>query len=44
MGLRVVPLNTAELLELYYAMYNPASSRNARLKSVGQLKVAELEE
>lgn len=44
MGLRVVPLNTAELLELYYTMYNPATSRNTRLRAVGQLKVAELEE
>lgn len=44
MGLRVVPLNTTELLELYYTMYNPAASRNARLHNVGQLRVAELEE
>lgn len=43
MGLRVVPLNTEELLELYYTMYNPGTSRNQRLRDVGQLKVAEIE-
>lgn len=43
MSLRVVPLNTEELLELYYTMYNPGTSRNQRLRDVGQLKVAELE-
>lgn len=44
MGLRVVPLNTEELLELYYTMYNPATSRNTRLRATGQLKVAEFQE
>lgn len=44
MGLRVVPLNTQELLELYYAAYNPATSRNQRLREVGQLRVQEFQE
>lgn len=44
MGLRVVPLNTQELLELYYTMYNPGTSRNQRLKNAGQLRVAEFQE
>jgi len=40
-GLRIVPLNTQELLEMYYAAYNPATSRNQKLRDVGQLKVQE---
>lgn len=44
MGLRVVPLNTEELLELYYTMYNPATSRNQRLREVGNLRVQEFQE
>ena len=42
-GLRVVPLQTQELLELFYNFYNPVTSRNQRLKNVGQLKIAETE-
>lgn len=44
LGLRVVPLNTQELLELFYGMYNPATSRNQRLKEVGNLRVQEFQE
>lgn len=44
LGLRIVPLNTQELLELYYSMYNPSSSRNQRLRDVGQLNVQEFQE
>lgn len=44
LGLRVVPLNTQELLELFYSMYNPATSRNQRLKEVGNLRVQEFQE
>ena len=43
MGLRLVPLQTQELLELFYTMYNPATSRNQRLRNVAQLKVQETE-
>jgi hypothetical protein len=41
-GLRLVTLKTQELLELYYTSYNPLTSRNQRLRSVGQLQVKEL--
>lgn len=44
MGLRVVPLNTQEMLELFYGMYNPATSRNQRLKEVGNLRVEEFQQ
>lgn len=42
-GLRVVPLQTQEMLELFYTMYNPGTSRNQRLQNVAQLKVQETE-
>lgn len=42
-GLRLVPLKTQELLELFYTMYNPLTSRNQRLKNASQLKVEETE-
>jgi hypothetical protein len=41
MGLRLIPLQTQELLELYYNMYNPTSSRNQRLRNMAQLRVQE---
>lgn len=40
-GLRVAPLATQELLELYYNMYNPKTSRNQRLRNAAQLQVEE---
>lgn len=43
LGLRLVPLSTQELLELYYTIYNPTTSRNQRLRNAGQLKVQEFE-
>lgn len=43
MGLRLVPLQTQELLELFYTMYNPSTARNQRLANVAQLKVQETE-
>lgn len=43
MGLRIVPLQTQELLELYYNLYNPSTSRNQRLTNIGRLRVEELE-
>ncbi|MEX1997367.1 MAG: hypothetical protein WEA04_01690 [Candidatus Andersenbacteria bacterium] len=42
-GLRLIPLQTQELLELFYTMYNPATSRNQRLHNAAQLKVQETE-
>lgn len=42
-GLRVVPLQTQELLELFYNAYNPNSSRSQQLKGVGQLRIEETE-
>lgn len=42
-GLRLVPLKTQELLELFYNMYNPLTSRNQRLKNAAQLQVEETE-
>lgn len=42
-GLRLVPLQTQELLELYYMAYNPITSRNQRLRNAAQLKVEEFE-
>lgn len=42
MGLRIVPLQTQELVELYYNLYNPKTSRNQRLRNIGQLQVQEL--
>jgi hypothetical protein len=41
-GLRLAPLNTQELLELYYMMYNPKTSRNQKLNQVGNLEVKEI--
>lgn len=41
-GLRLAILKTQELLELYYNIYNPVTSRNLRLQNVGQLQVEEL--
>jgi len=43
LGLRLVPLQTQELLELYYNMYNPNTSRNQNLHNVGQLRIQETE-
>ncbi|MAF80416.1 hypothetical protein CL628_00195 [bacterium] len=40
-GLRLVPLQTQELLELYYTMYNPKTSRAQRLRNAAELRVAE---
>ena len=40
-GLRVIPLTTQELLELFYNFYNPVASRSQRFKNVGSLKIVE---
>lgn len=44
MGLRVVPLQTQELLELFYNLYNPMTSRNQRLQRIGQMNIEETSE
>lgn len=43
LGLRLMPLQTQELLELYYNAYNPTTSRHQRLHNAAQLKVEETE-
>lgn len=43
-GLRIVPLQTGELLELFYNYYNPTTSQNQRLHNVGSLRVEETEQ
>ena len=40
-GLRVAPLQTQEVLELFYSMLNPKTSRNLRLHNVAKLSVEE---
>lgn len=40
-GLRVAPLQTQEMLELFYTMLNPATSRNMRLQNVANLNMEE---
>lgn len=42
-GLRVAPLKTQELLELFYNYYNPGTSRNQRLRNVTDLTLEETE-
>ncbi len=42
-GLRVVPLKTQELLELFYNYFNPNTSRSQRLRNVTDLKLEETE-
>ena len=40
-GLRVVPLKTQELIELFYNYFNPATSRNQRLRNTEKLNIQE---
>lgn len=42
-GLRIVPLETSELLELFYNYYNPNTSQKQRLHNIGSLRVEETE-
>ncbi len=42
-GLRLVPLQTQELLELYYNLYNPVTSRYQRLYNIAQLRLEDTE-
>lgn len=38
-GVRVVPLNTQELIELFYTLYNPDTARNQHLPPVEDLTI-----
>jgi hypothetical protein len=40
MGLRAIPLNTQELIDLYYASYNPDVAQNQKLIDAAQLQTA----
>ncbi len=39
LGVRLVPLNTQEIIELFYSLYNPDTSRNQRLPYVDDLDI-----
>lgn len=40
MGIRAIPLNTQELIDLFYASYNPDVAQNQKLIDVRQLQTA----
>jgi type IV secretory pathway VirB4 component len=40
MGLRAIPLNTQELIDLYYSAYNPDVAQNQKLIDAAQLQTA----
>lgn len=40
-GVRIVPLNTQEIIELYYTLYNPDTARNQHLAPVEDLEMEE---
>lgn len=40
MGLRAIPLNTQELIDLYYASYNPDVAPNQKMIDASQLQTA----
>jgi hypothetical protein len=42
-GLRVAPLQTQEVLELFYNILNPITSKNLRLKNVSEISTEETE-
>jgi hypothetical protein len=39
-GVRNIPLNTQELIDLYYSSYNPDVAQNQRLIDAGELQTA----
>ena len=41
-NLRVAQLSTSQLIELFYGIYNPTTSRNEKLESLDQIAVQEL--
>lgn len=42
LGVRLVPLNTQEIIELFYALYNPDTARNQRLPYVEDLDIEDV--
>jgi hypothetical protein len=40
MGIRNIPLNTQELIDMYYSAYNPDAAQNQKLVDAGQLQTA----
>jgi hypothetical protein len=41
-NLRVAQLSTAQLIELFYQIYNPMTSRNEKIEDLGKMDVQEL--
>jgi type IV secretory pathway VirB4 component len=41
-NLRVAQLNTSQLIELFYQIYNPLTSRNEKIEDLGKMDVQEL--
>jgi hypothetical protein len=39
LGVRLVPMNTQEIIELFYTLYNPDVSRNQRLPNIEELDI-----
>jgi len=39
LGVRLVPMNTQEIIELFYTLYNPDVSRNQRLPNIEDLDI-----
>lgn len=42
-GIRLVPLNSQEIIELYYTLYNPDTARNQHLAPVEDLQIEDIE-
>lgn len=42
-GVRIVPLNTQEIIELFYALYNPDAARSQHLPPVEDLQMEDIE-
>ena len=40
-GIRMTPLNTQELIELYYSLYNPGISEKRGLAEINELDIAQ---
>ena len=41
MGMRAIPLNTEELIELFYGLYNPGQKEKPRLGSLEEMGISE---
>ena len=42
LGVRLVPLNTQEIIELFYSLYNPDTARNQRLPQIEDLDIQDV--